>query len=44
MQRKGQKISFDHLKFNMPIRHLNGDSDRLKVGKIPADIVTGFIE
>lgn len=51
MQR-GQ-ISFDQLKFEMPIRHLNGDFFfyRLKAGrrliqgrKITEAIVTGFIE
>lgn len=33
MQRKGHKISFDHLGFKMSITHLNGDSDRHKVGQ-----------
>lgn len=33
MQREGHKISFDHLGFKMSITHLNGDSDRHKVGQ-----------
>lgn len=51
MQRKGQMINFDYLKLETPIRHLNGDFYRLKVGrrllqgrKIPKAKVTGFIE
>lgn len=51
MQRKGQMINFDYLKFETPIRHLNGDFYRLKVGrrllqgkKIPKAKVTGFTE
>lgn len=33
VQRKGQKISSDHLEFKMSITHLNGDFDKLKVGQ-----------